>query len=223
MKKILTISSALLWVIFLAGCGQKPVSQTQPRTPAPVAEQPEAGCQNFPGPSFCPSGIDDVIVTGIDANGCSTYDCKSNNADQSVPTTPVNTQNYIEVKEFGIKIPVDSAVAGDLEYTFKKAGVDVSVDVATFSSKSLTATDKNCGSGSGPIIQKILGTPSKPGIGADSAYYTSRISDIKQFSGYFLVFFNSQDYCSSGKYFDLEKKLDQAVSAGFKNSIPLTQ
>lgn len=37
MKKILAISSVLLGVVFLAGCGQQPVSQTQPTTPAPVA------------------------------------------------------------------------------------------------------------------------------------------------------------------------------------------
>ncbi len=40
MKKVLAISSVLLGVVFLAGCGQQPVSQTQPTTPAPVAKQP---------------------------------------------------------------------------------------------------------------------------------------------------------------------------------------
>ena len=35
-------------------------------------------CQNFPPPSFCPEGINDVIVTGTDNNGCSIYGCKSN-------------------------------------------------------------------------------------------------------------------------------------------------
>jgi PBP1b-binding outer membrane lipoprotein LpoB len=39
MKKVLAISSVLLGVVFLAGCGQKPVSQTQPTTPAPVAQK----------------------------------------------------------------------------------------------------------------------------------------------------------------------------------------
>jgi len=38
MKKVLAISSMLLGVVFLAGCGQQPVSQTQPTTPAPVAQ-----------------------------------------------------------------------------------------------------------------------------------------------------------------------------------------
>ena len=42
-------------------------------------------CQNFPGPSFCPDGIKDVIVTGTDNNGCSTYGCKSDTTACSVP------------------------------------------------------------------------------------------------------------------------------------------
>ncbi|MEI7425465.1 MAG: hypothetical protein WCK16_00870 [Candidatus Moraniibacteriota bacterium] len=40
MKKVLAISSVLLGVVFLAGCGQQPVSQTQPTTPAPIVKQP---------------------------------------------------------------------------------------------------------------------------------------------------------------------------------------
>lgn len=40
MKKVLAISSVLLGVVFLAGCSQQPVSQTQPTVPAPVAQQP---------------------------------------------------------------------------------------------------------------------------------------------------------------------------------------
>jgi hypothetical protein len=40
MKKVLAISSVLLGVVFLAGCGQQPVSQTQPTTSVPVTQQP---------------------------------------------------------------------------------------------------------------------------------------------------------------------------------------
>lgn len=39
MRKIVILSSLLLGVVFLAGCGQQPVSQTQPTTPTPVANQ----------------------------------------------------------------------------------------------------------------------------------------------------------------------------------------
>jgi hypothetical protein len=38
MKKLIAISSVLLGVVFLAGCGQQPVSQTQPKTPAPATQ-----------------------------------------------------------------------------------------------------------------------------------------------------------------------------------------
>ncbi len=42
MKKIVALSFAVLGIVFLAGCGQQPVSQTQPTTPAPVVQQPAA-------------------------------------------------------------------------------------------------------------------------------------------------------------------------------------
>jgi hypothetical protein len=42
MKKVLAISSVLLGVVFLAGCGQQPVSQTQPTTLAPLGQQSTA-------------------------------------------------------------------------------------------------------------------------------------------------------------------------------------
>ena len=40
MKKIVTLSALSLGILFLAGCGQQPVSQTQPTTPAPVTQTP---------------------------------------------------------------------------------------------------------------------------------------------------------------------------------------
>jgi len=39
MKKIVTLSALSLGILFLAGCGQQPVSQTQPTTPAPVPQK----------------------------------------------------------------------------------------------------------------------------------------------------------------------------------------
>jgi hypothetical protein len=45
MKKALAISSILIEVVFLAGCGQKPLSKTQPDIPAPVVKQPVANQQ----------------------------------------------------------------------------------------------------------------------------------------------------------------------------------
>jgi len=41
MKKVLALSSVLLGVVFLAGCGQQPASQIQqPTNPSPAAQQP---------------------------------------------------------------------------------------------------------------------------------------------------------------------------------------
>jgi len=39
--------------------------------------KPKPSCQNFPGPNFCSGGISDIIVTGTNEDGCSTYGCKS--------------------------------------------------------------------------------------------------------------------------------------------------
>lgn len=51
MKKVLAISSVLLGVVFLAGCGQQPVIQTQPTTPAPVAQAPAQPVATQPAPA----------------------------------------------------------------------------------------------------------------------------------------------------------------------------
>ena len=37
----------------------------------------QPSCLNFPGPSFCPGGIDNIIVTGTNSEGCSIYGCKN--------------------------------------------------------------------------------------------------------------------------------------------------
>ncbi len=38
MKKVIAISSVLLGAIFLAGCGQQPINQTQPTVPTPASQ-----------------------------------------------------------------------------------------------------------------------------------------------------------------------------------------
>lgn len=50
MKKVLAISSVMLGVVFLAGCGQQPLSQTQPTTPAPVTQAPAQPIVAQPAP-----------------------------------------------------------------------------------------------------------------------------------------------------------------------------
>lgn len=51
MKKVIALSSVLLGVVFLAGCGQQPVIQTQPTTPAPVAQTPTQPVATQPAPT----------------------------------------------------------------------------------------------------------------------------------------------------------------------------
>lgn len=51
MKKVSALSLALIGIVFLAGCGEQPLSQTQSTTPAPVAQapaQPVANNQTAP-------------------------------------------------------------------------------------------------------------------------------------------------------------------------------
>ncbi len=61
MKKTMAMSAIVLSAMFLAGCGQQPVSQTQPTTPAPVAmpaadnqpavTQPDDSCRTLGQPT----------------------------------------------------------------------------------------------------------------------------------------------------------------------------
>lgn len=53
-------------------------------------------CQNFPLPSFCPGGINDVFVTGTSPNGCATYGCKS-----QIPSVKVISPNGGEEWQIG--------------------------------------------------------------------------------------------------------------------------
>lgn len=68
MKEILAISSVLLGVVFLAGCGQQPVSQTQPTTPAPVAQTPTQ-----PAPTTSALGITEKTISDFGKIGYSNW------------------------------------------------------------------------------------------------------------------------------------------------------
>ncbi len=54
MKKVLVISSILLGVVFLAGCGQQSTRQTQPTTPTPVAQTATQQVAVQPAPTTPP-------------------------------------------------------------------------------------------------------------------------------------------------------------------------
>ncbi|MDD5464630.1 MAG: hypothetical protein PHP62_05775 [Candidatus Moranbacteria bacterium] len=142
---------------------------------------------------------------------------------QPAPTTPTipSTQSYIEVKELGFKIPIDPAMASDLTYKVNAVGGSV-----TFSSKSLTAVNNVCGDGSsGAVITKIQGSPSAPKgpLAGESSFYQARISDIKQFDGFFFFYQGPQDSCTDGKNIALEGDVYQSVIDGFKNISLITK
>lgn len=103
MKKIFTIGSMFLGIIFLAGCGKQSTNQTQSVAPVASVNQPATNqsdvakqCQNFPPPGFCPGGVGDIIVTGTDNNGCSTYGCKSSQEGQ---VDDINTINGVNIEK----------------------------------------------------------------------------------------------------------------------------
>lgn len=73
MKKVLAISSMLLGVVFLAGCGQKPVSQTQPTTPAPVAQTPAQPVATQPAPTTPVLGITEKTINDLSKVGYSNW------------------------------------------------------------------------------------------------------------------------------------------------------
>jgi hypothetical protein len=115
MKKILAISSVLLGVVFLAGCGQQPVSQTQPTTPVPVAQTPTQPVATQPAPTT------EALVTYT------------------------NTKYGIEFRypnNFGEQIVVDNDKKTDLRLNADKGSIEMIAIPATeesFSSKSTFA------------------------------------------------------------------------------------
>lgn len=132
----------------------------------------------------------------------------------AIPNNGSNGQSFVEVKELGFKIPVDSSMASELTYKIVKSTIDSSHLVA-FSSKALNAVNKFCEDGV-VTIDKVSGTPSKNNTG-ESIYFESRLSDVKQFDGFFLFYSRPQDSCTLGKNVDLEKKVSDTIGEGFKN------
>jgi hypothetical protein len=184
MKKVLAISSVLLGVAFLAGCGQQPVSQTQPTTPAPVAQ---------------------------------------------APITPAVTQNYIEVKELGFKIPVSSEMSQKITYGigFRDKFNDFS-SKAYFSTKELSKY-KGCAEWPGVFtVEKISGKPTddKNKVFEIGGGNKKIVLDgvIKQFDGFFLFANNTtQSSCSDMKALDAEGALIDVIKEGLKNAVLITK
>lgn len=193
MKKVLAISSVLFGVVFLAGCGQQPVSQTQPTTPAPVAQAPAQPV-----------------------------------ATQPAPTTPASTQNYIEVKEFGIKIPVSAEMNGDISYK-------VSGQAGHFFSKKLSAINKECDNKDGIVYAtKYTGQSKDEKDPMTVARYKGHPENIKQFQDFFIYFDLISNYCVMGTNYKepttseksqmaVEDKIKQDILSSLRNSVLITQ
>ena len=122
---------------------------------------------------------------------------------QPAPTTPAATQNFIEVKEFGVKLSIDPTFA-----TYK-------VESGTTDRILVYSVTGQCEGGE---ISKLTGTPaSRKGEFVPSA-------EIKQFSGFFLVYQTPQAVsCDPKKFGDIQQKIVPAVQNGFKNAVLITQ
>ena len=83
---------------------QKENKQNNKNKDKSPSSKKEMRCANFPGPSACPGGIEDIIVVGKDKNGCAIYGCKSstksqpkNNKDNNIsPTEPRPIKENLE-------------------------------------------------------------------------------------------------------------------------------
>ena len=121
-------------VLLLAGCVSQGTPSVEP-TATPAA--PAAACQNFPGPSFCPGGTSNIIVTGTDANGCSTYGCKSGTSTQVQTSIPAPTATPAALSG----MPADCYIS--------PAEIQSVLGVSVSDSKSVSGenTDAKCGHG----------------------------------------------------------------------------
>jgi len=133
---------------------------------------------------------------------------QKNTTQKSENPTVADNQNYIEVKELGFKFPVDTEMAKEVTYKIiKPLGVP-------YSSAEIDSQTGGC---EGGVISKIPGTPSK-NVTGESEFYTARMSDIKQFNGFFLFYQHPQAVsCDVVKYGDVQQKIIQATSDMFKN------
>jgi hypothetical protein len=133
---------------------------------------------------------------------------------QPAPTTPAATQNYVEVRELGFKIPVDASMANEITYVIgTKDNLNNFSNQASFSTKTLGVKYKDCAGWPGVHqIEKISGKPTDDKKGV-----------IKQFDGFYLFAnYSSQVSCSDSKVLEAEMSLINAINNGLKNAV-LTQ
>lgn len=136
------------------------------------------------------------------------------------PATPA--VSYLEIKEWGIKFPVDPSLAGELTYKLTKVAWDSGeYESANFSSQRLNSVSPGCADGA-VSISKIPGTPSN-NLTGESEFYENRIENTKQFDKFFLFYQNPQATCSDGKQLDLEREIGEAIRKGIVNATLINQ
>jgi len=146
----------------------------------------------------------------------------------SQPVATPNSQNYIEVKELGFKIPVSSSTAGELTYKigFKDNFNDFSNQVG-FSSKTLSAKYPGCAEWGGVItVEKVAGklTDDKNKVSDFSGKMVVRDGVIKQLDGFFLIApFKPQTSCSDSKALDVETNVGTSITNGLENALLITK
>jgi PBP1b-binding outer membrane lipoprotein LpoB len=97
MKKIVTLSTLSLGILFLAGCGQQQTSQTQPIAPAPVVKQPATNQPVTIQPT--PIETQPPIITSIDPTCMQWYDQKDKYCKQFSIKTCASKSFQLENKQ----------------------------------------------------------------------------------------------------------------------------
>lgn len=124
-------------------------------------------------------------------------------------TNEILSQSWIEIKELGFKITVAPDVVNEITYEIEGSS-------AQFSSKTLNIQSASSCAGAGGAITKIQGTPQNPASGEPAAFQ-GRMSAIKQFDGFFLIWSGPQAPCTPENHDDLESKIIQSVKNGFED------
>jgi hypothetical protein len=123
MKKLIAISSILLGVVFLAGCGEQPVSQTQPTTPAPVAQTPVV---NQPITTTATADL----KTYQNADFKFKFQYPSDKIGDSISSTEFEIVNLIQQGGQVLRKDVDAILMSDASAACKKSG-SVTLDNGT--------------------------------------------------------------------------------------------
>ena len=178
---------AILGVVIVILIGTTVYFATINKTSQPVAPSPKVAQQPVPAPAQ-----------------------KQSNQ----PVTQENKQSYFEIKELGLKFPVDPTVASDIKYEIKKG--DDSDSYAVLSSKKLVGKEL---AGCTTSVNLLKNT----GKASDNPDFMSAFP-AKQFNGFFVTAAGPQDSCSDDvKVKAMEVEFVDNIIEGLKNVSVITQ